>query len=101
MFKVNEPYEISVLDKGHVHLVDYMGNDLMVVNAARVSFAKESEYEYVETAEAWKNVLSDKDKKLIKYLAKHKHWTPFALMYTFLVGEPHPPMVQSKVPMGL
>ena len=78
MFKVNEPYEISVLDKGHVHLVDYMGNDLMVVNAARVSFAKESEYEYVETAEAWKNVLSDKDKKLIKYLAKHKHWTPFA-----------------------
>lgn len=78
MFKIDEPYEISVLDKGHVHLVDYMGNDLTVVNAARVSFAKESQYEQIETAEAWKNVLSDKDKKLIKYLAKHKHWTPFA-----------------------
>ena len=42
-----------------------MGTDLSVVNAARVSFAKES------------NELSDKDEKLIKYLAKHNHWSPF------------------------
>ena len=42
-----------------------MGTDLSVVNAARVSFAKES------------NEFSDKDEKLIKYLAKHNHWSPF------------------------
>ena len=42
-----------------------MGTDLSVVNAARVSFAKVS------------NELSDKDEKLIKYLAKHNHWSPF------------------------
>jgi thymidylate synthase (FAD) len=72
--------KISVLDKGHVGLVSHMGNDLMVVNAARVSFAKESKYEQVEAEGGivLENVLSDKDKKLIKYLAKHKHWTPFA-----------------------
>lgn len=49
-----------------VELVDYMGDDLSVVNAARVSFDKQSEY------------LGEKDKKLINYLAKHGHWTPFA-----------------------
>ena len=42
-----------------------MGTDLSVVNAARVSFAKVS------------NELSDKDEKLINYLAKHNHWSPF------------------------
>ena len=42
-----------------------MGTDLSVVNAARVSFAKES------------NEFSDKDAKLINYLAKHNHWSPF------------------------
>lgn len=71
-------FNFTVLDKGEVCYVDHMGDDLMVVNSARVSFAKESHYETVETAEAWKNVLSEKDKKLIRYLAKHKHWTPFA-----------------------
>lgn len=49
-----------------VNYVNHMGNDLMVVNAARVSFAKESE----EFGEA--------DSKLIHYLAVHRHWTPFA-----------------------
>lgn len=49
-----------------VELVDYMGNDLSVVNAARVSFAKESES------------FSEKDEKLIRYLAEHNHWSPFA-----------------------
>lgn len=46
--------------------IDHMGTDLTVVNAARVSFAKEA------------NELTDKDVKLIKYLAKHNHWTPFS-----------------------
>lgn len=49
-----------------VELIDYMGSDLAVVNAARVSFAKEST-EFVE-----------QDERLIRYLAKHDHWTPFA-----------------------
>lgn len=48
-----------------VTLIDSMGTDLSVVNAARVSFAKVSEE------------FSDKDAKLIRYLAKHNHWTPF------------------------
>lgn len=47
-------------------LLDRMGTDLTVVNAARVSFSKES----LE--------LSDKDIRLIHYLAEHGHWTPFA-----------------------
>ena len=49
-----------------VELVDHMGSDLSVVNAARVSFAK-------------RNTTFDdkKDTKLINYLAKHNHWSPF------------------------
>ena len=64
-----------------VHLVDFMGSDLSVVNAARVSFAKESEWENPGGIDAWdlsKNKLSEKDQKLINYLAKHNHWSPFA-----------------------
>lgn len=57
-----------------VELIDNMGSDLSVVNAARVSFAKESEWEGTWLDPA----LSEKDTKLINYLAKHKHWTPFA-----------------------
>lgn len=48
-----------------VDLIDSMGDDLSVVNAARVSFSKESKE------------FSDKDEKLLNYLAKHNHWTPF------------------------
>ena len=48
-----------------VELVDKLGSDLTVVNAARVSFNKEhSQFE-------------DSDEKLIRYLAQHGHWTPF------------------------
>jgi thymidylate synthase (FAD) len=54
-----------------------MGTDLTVVNAARVSFHKESEWEHPDS-HVPANILSEKDKKLIKYLAVHKHWTPFA-----------------------
>jgi len=49
-----------------VELLDVMGSDLTVVNAARVSFAMESEE------------FGSRDKKLIRYLAAHGHWTPFA-----------------------
>ncbi len=67
--------------------VDHMGNDLRVVNSARVSFNKDS------SPVGWTQVsledndqpdypiqipfLAEKDQKLIKYLAKHNHWTPF------------------------
>lgn len=60
------PTNVVVLDHGHVSYVSHMGNDLTVVNAARVSFQKES------------TEFTGKDEKLIQYLAKHKHWTPFA-----------------------
>ena len=49
-----------------VELIDSMGSDLTVVNAARVSFGKK------------KTKLDKKDERLIKYLATHSHWTPFA-----------------------
>jgi thymidylate synthase (FAD) len=63
---------IEVTYKGH------MGNDLTVVNAARVSFGKESEWDYEESdAYSFKQHMKLKDKKLIKYLAKHKHLSPF------------------------
>ena len=55
-----------------------MGNDLTVVNAARVSFGKESAWDYEESdAYSFKQHMKAKDKKLIQYLAKHKHISPF------------------------
>ena len=52
--------------KMKVRLIDHMGSDLSVVNAARVSFAKEHK-EFDDVG----------DTKLINYLAKHNHWSPF------------------------
>ena len=71
--------DIKVLDHGHVQLVDYMGSDLSVVNAARVSFNKESSWDGDQhwTGNVIGKKLSDKDQKLIKYLATHNHFTPF------------------------
>ncbi len=57
--------EIKVLDKGFVRLVDHMGSDLSVVNAARVSFGKQ------------KAAFEDADAKLVDYLAIHEHTSPF------------------------
>jgi len=55
-----------------------MGNDLTVCNAARVSFGKETEWDYEESdAYSFKQHLKTKDRKLIQYLAKHKHISPF------------------------
>jgi len=58
-------------------LIDYMGTDLSVVNAARVSFGKKSGWAKFTAGHADKGVLHDKDRKLIHYLAEHKHFSPF------------------------
>ena len=50
-------------------LIDHMGTDLTVVNSARVSFDKESDWDGTG--------LFDQDVRLINYLAKHNHFTPF------------------------
>lgn len=66
-----------------VELIDHMGDDLTVVNAARVSMDKESEWTLKDVfdgdGEYWftDEVLSDRDAKLIKYLAEYNHFTPF------------------------
>ena len=52
--------------KMKVELIDKMGSDLSVVNAARVSYSKVADE------------MTDKDEKLIKYLVEHDHWSPFA-----------------------
>ena len=54
-----------------------MGSDLSVVNAARVSFGKGSEWESIETIGGEEKVLLKSDQKLIGYLAKHGHMSPF------------------------
>lgn len=65
-----------------VTLIDSCGTDLSVVNAARVSFEKESEAVIIKTPIGDGNAmlsftLNDRDKKLVSYLAKHKHTSPF------------------------
>lgn len=63
-----------------VDLIDHMGADLSVVNAARVSFDKESELDFEEAGHpaSLRYFLKESDAKLINYLAKHNHWSPFA-----------------------
>lgn len=56
-----------------VEHIDHMGNDDSVVNAARVSFAKQAD-QYTD----------DQNARLIKYLARHNHWTPFAHAFVTL-----------------
>ena len=56
--------------------VDHMGSDLSVVNAARVSFGKSSQLVFTDDPDDYGS-LSERDAKLIKYLAKHKHTSPF------------------------
>jgi thymidylate synthase (FAD) len=59
--------------------ISHMGSDLTVVNAARVSFDKESDWglEVSDDHAHIKRILKNDDKRLINYLAKHNHWTPF------------------------
>lgn len=80
---------IDVLDKGYVRLRDHMGNDLSVVNAARVSYDKRSEgvptlvYDTLENylmndvADRVEHRPSDKDKRLLRFLAEGEHTSPF------------------------
>ena len=53
--------------------IGHMGSDISVVNAARVSFGKKSDWEFSALREG----LLERDANLIKYLAKHKHISPF------------------------
>jgi len=55
----------QVLDKGFIEVVDSLGNDLTVVNSARVSFGKRKE------------TFDKSDERLVRYLAKYKHYSPF------------------------
>ena len=55
----------DVLDKGFIEVVDSLGSDLTVVNSARVSFGKRKEK------------FDKSDERLVRYLAKHKHYSPF------------------------
>lgn len=71
-----------------VTYLDHMGSDLTVVNAARVSFDKTTDWNILDYEEEYFDdtrtivrhpilELKEKDKKLINFLAKHNHWTPF------------------------
>lgn len=55
----------NVLDKGFIEVIDSLGDDLTVVNSARVSFGKRKE------------VYDKSDERLVRYLAKYKHFSPF------------------------
>ena len=74
--------KIDVLDKGYVILHDVMGSDLTVVNSARVSFDKKSE------------VLTDKDRRLLIYLAEHGHSSPFR--HAMLQFEVYSPLMVAR-----
>ena len=65
--------KIDVLDKGYIEVVDSLGDDLTPVNAARVSFGGQSD-EY-----------TDKDKKLSRFLIKHKHFSPFRHQHAMFI----------------
>jgi thymidylate synthase (FAD) len=75
----------QVLDKGFIEVVDSLGNDLTVVNSARVSFGKRKTY--------W----DKSDERLVRYLAKHKHYSPFRhLQVQFHIKAPEFVMRQSN-----
>lgn len=71
-----------------VQLIDSMGSDLSVVNSARVSFAKTSQLVFNDDPDDVGS-LSERDAKLIRYLAKHSHLSPFNHTFvTFYVTAP-------------
>ena len=75
-----------------VEYINHMGDDLSVVNSARVSFGKKSDWETTTNhlpSSAAHKILSDRDCKLIKYLAEHQHKSPFNHAFaTFHVKAP-------------
>jgi thymidylate synthase (FAD) len=67
----------KVLDKGFIEVIDHLGNDLTVSNSARVSFGKR------------KDKYDKSDERLVRYLAKNKHYSPFRhLMVQFHIKAP-------------
>jgi thymidylate synthase (FAD) len=69
-------HRVDVLDKGFIELQALMGDDLAIVNAARVSFLGESKGD-------------EKDKKLLFYLLRHRHTSPFEMVeFKFRVRAP-------------
>ena len=74
--------KVDVLDKGYVRLVDSMGSDLSVVNAARVSYDKETEE------------ISERDRKLINFLIREKHTSPFR--HASVTFEVYAPLVVAR-----
>jgi len=64
---------ITVLDKGYIEVVDKLGDDLTPVNAARVSFGTKSD------------TFEEKDRKLSKFLIKHKHFSPFRHQHVMMI----------------
>ena len=67
----------TVLDEGFIEVIDYLGDDLTVANSARVSFGKR------------KKKYDKSDERLVRYLAKHKHFSPFRhLMVQFHIKAP-------------
>jgi thymidylate synthase (FAD) len=73
---------IKVLDKGYIRLVDTLGDDLSVVNAARVSYDKESKE------------FQDRDKKLIDFLIRENHTSP--LRHAALTFEVYAPLMVAR-----
>ncbi len=73
---------LKVLDKGYVRLVDVLGSDLTVANAARVSYAKESKE------------LSNQDIRLIEFLAREDHTSPFR--HAMLQFEVYAPLMVAR-----
>ena len=65
--------KIDVLDKGYIEVVDTLGDDLTPVNAARVSFGGRSKD------------FTDKDRRLSKFLIKHKHFSPFRHQHIMVI----------------
>ncbi len=65
--------KIDVLDKGYIEVVDSLGDDLTPVNAARVSFGSKSE------------TFEEKDRRLSKFLIKHKHFSPFRHQHVMMI----------------
>ena len=57
--------KIEVLDKGFVEVLGFLGTDMTVANSARVSFGKR------------KNIYDKSDQRLVRFLAKNKHFSPF------------------------
>lgn len=78
----NEVSMIKVLDKGYVRLVDVMGSDLSVANAARASFAKES------------TEMTSSDARLIDFLARENHMSPFR--HAFMTFEFKAPLMVAR-----